>query len=50
MSGEEEVSFELKVAFSDKVRRMTNQGLSCLVDKLKEICKNALEDIDDEKL
>ena len=47
---EEEVSFEDKVAFTEKVRRMTNQGLTRLVSKVKDICKEALEDVDEEKL
>lgn len=47
---EEEVSFEDKVAFTEKVRRLTNQGLTRLVQKVKEICKDALEDVDEEKL
>ena len=46
----EEVSFEEKVAFTEKVRRLTNQGLTRLVTKVKEICKDALEDVDAEKL
>ncbi len=47
---EEEVSFEDKVAFTEKVRRMTNLGLTRLVTKVKEVCKEALEDVDEEKL
>jgi hypothetical protein len=46
----EEVSFEEKVAFTEKVRRLTNQGLTRLVTKVKELCKEALEDVDAEKL
>lgn len=47
---EDEVSFEEKVAFTEKVRRLTNQGLTRLVCKVKDCCKEALEDVDEEKL
>ena len=50
MSDDEEVSFEDKVAFTEKVRRLTNQGLTRLVSKVKDLCKEALEDVDEEKL
>ena len=46
----EEVTFEEKVAFTEKVRRLTNDGLTRLVKKVKELCKEALEDVDAEKL
>ncbi len=45
-ASEEEVSFEDKVAFTEKVRRLTNEGLTRLVQKVKEVCKDALEDVD----
>ena len=48
--GEEDVTFEGKVAFTEKVRRLTNEGLTRLVKKIKEKCKEALEDVDAEKL
>lgn len=44
------VPFEKKVAFTEKVRRLTNDGLTKLVKKVKEICPDALEDVDSEKL
>ena len=47
---QEEVSFEDKVSFTEKVRRLTNQGLTRLVTRVKELCKDALEDVDAEKL
>jgi hypothetical protein len=47
---EEEVPFEKKVQFTEKVRRLTNEGLTRLVKKIKETCPAALEDIDSEKL
>ena len=47
---EEEVPFERKVAFTEKVRRLTNEGLTKLVKKVKELCPDALEDVDTEKL
>ena len=50
MSDSEEVSFEDKVAFTEKVRRLTNEGLTKLVKKVKELCSDALEDVDSEKL
>ena len=46
----EEVPFEKKVQFTEKVRRLTNDGLTRLVKKVKDICPNALEDVDDQKL
>lgn len=46
----DEVPFEEKVAFTEKVRRLTNEGLTRLVRKVKEICSSALEDVDAEKL
>ena len=46
----DEVPFEDKVAFTEKVRRMTNEGLTRLVRKVKEICNDALEDVDAERL
>lgn len=46
----DEVSFEDKVAFTEKVRRLTNEGLTKLVKKVKELCSDALEDVDAEKL
>ena len=46
----DEVSFEDKVAFTEKVRRLTNEGLTKLVKKVKELCSDALEDVDSEKL
>lgn len=49
-SENEDVSFEEKVAFTEKVRRLTNEGLTRLVRKIKEICSDALEDVDAEKL
>ena len=42
--------FEEKVAFTEKVRRLTNEGLTRLVRKVKELCSEALEDVDAEKL
>ena len=47
---DEDVTFEDKVAFTEKVRRLTNEGLTRLVKKIKEKCKEALEDVDAEKL
>lgn len=41
------VPFEKKVNFTEKVRRLTNEGLTKLVKKVKEICAKALEDVDD---
>jgi hypothetical protein len=38
------------LAFTKKVRSLTNEGLTRLVKKIKVKCKNALEDIDAEKL
>lgn len=32
------------------MRRLTNDGLTKLVLKVKELCKDALEDVDNEKL
>ena len=32
------------------MRRLTNEGLTRLVKKVKEICPNALEDVDEQKL
>lgn len=32
------------------MRRLTNEGLTKLVKKVKELCSDALEDVDDEKL
>ena len=49
-SDADEVSFEEKVAFTEKVRRLTNEGLTRLVRKIKEACADALEDVDAEKL
>ena len=49
-SESDEVSFEDKVAFTEKVRRLTNEGLTRLVRRIKEICPDALEDVDAEKL
>lgn len=46
----EEVPFERKVGFTEKVRRLTNDGLTKLVKKLKELCPDSLEDVDAEKL
>lgn len=46
----DDVAFEEKVAFTEKVRRLTNEGLTRLVRKVKECCPDALEDIDAEKL
>jgi hypothetical protein len=43
------VTFEQKVQFTEKVRRLTNEGLTRLVKKVKEICDDALEDVDSEK-
>ena len=43
----EEVPFEKKVNFTEKVRRLTNEGLTKLVKKVKEVCPQALEDVDD---
>ena len=34
----EEVPFEKKVNFTEKVRRLTNEGLTKLVKKVKEVC------------
>ena len=50
MSDAEDVSFEDKVAFTEKVRRLTNEGLTKLVKKVKDLCSEALEDVDSEKL
>ncbi|CDW88525.1 bromodomain containing protein [Stylonychia lemnae] len=46
----EDVPFEKKVHFTEKVRRLTNEGLTKLVKKVKELCPKALEDVDDQKL
>lgn len=46
----EEVPFEQKVQFTEKVRRLTNEGLTKLVKQVKSVCPDALEDVDDEKL
>lgn len=50
MTDTEDVPFEEKVQFTEKVRRLTNEGLTRLVRKVKEICPDALEDVDSEKL
>ena len=44
------VPFEKKVAFTESVRRLTNDGLTKLVKKCKELCPDVLEDVDSEKL
>ena len=36
--------------FTEKVRRLTNDGLTKLVKQVKNTCPDALEDVDDEKL
>ena len=46
----DEVPFEQKVQFTEKVRRLTNEGLTKLVKQVKSLCPDALEDVDDEKL
>lgn len=46
----DEVPFEQKVQFTEKVRRLTNEGLTKLVKQVKIVCPDALEDVDDEKL
>ena len=46
----DEVPFEQKVQFTEKVRRLTNEGLTKLVKQVKALCPDALEDVDDEKL
>ena len=46
----DEVPFEQKVQFTEKVRRLTNEGLTRLVKQVKNLCPDALEDVDDEKL
>jgi hypothetical protein len=38
------------VQFTEKVRRLTNEGLTRLVKRVKEICPQALEDVNEEKL
>jgi len=38
------------VQFTEKVRRLTNEGLTKLVKQVKALCPDALEDVDDEKL
>ena len=48
--GADEVAFETKVQFTEKVRRLTNEGLTRLVKQVKALCPDALEDVDDEKL
>ena len=47
---QDEVPFEQKVQFTEKVRRLTNDGLTKLVKQVKNTCPDALEDVDDEKL
>ena len=47
---EDEVPFENKVQFTEKVRRLTNDGLTKLVKNVKSICPDALDDADAEKL
>ena len=32
------------------MRRLTNEGLTRLVKRVKEVCPQALEDVDDQKL
>ena len=44
------VSFEDKVAFTEKVRKLDNDGLTRLVKRINKICKDALEDVDEDKL
>ena len=44
------VPFEKKVQFTEKVRRLTNDGLTKLVKRVKDICPQALEDVDEQKL
>lgn len=46
----EDVPFEKKVNFTEKVRRLTNEGLTKLVKKVKDLCPKALEDVDEQKL
>lgn len=46
----DEVPFEEKVKFTEKVRRLTNEGLTKLVKKIKEVCPEALDDVNAEKL
>lgn len=40
----------MKVKFTEKVRKLTNTGLTRLVTRVKELCKDALEDVDADKL
>ena len=44
------VPFEKKVQFTEQVRRLTNDGLTKLVKKCKDLCPAVLEDVDAEKL
>ena len=50
--GEEEdfILFDQKVAFVNKVKDLSNEGLTKLVRKVKYLCPAAIDDIDDEKL
>lgn len=44
------MAFEEKVAFTEKVRKLDNDGLTRLVKRINKLCKEALEDVDEDKL
>lgn len=41
------VDFEMKLAFSEKVRSLNNQGLVKFVKTTKEMCPKAVDDAED---
>lgn len=46
----DEVDFNEKIKFTERVRLLDNDGLTKLVCKVRELCREALEDVDEEKL
>jgi len=48
--GENEISMEDKINLSDSIRRLTNEGLSAVVEFLKLKCPKALAEVDKDKL
>ena len=44
------MSSEKKLNFTEKARRLTDDGLTRLVKKCKKLCPDALQDVDSDEL
>jgi hypothetical protein len=47
---ESDLNLQEKITFTERIRKLSNEGLASLVRLIQKECLNAIEDLDNERL